>query len=49
MSLLSLCLNVEIHVEGEFFLSSDSLFEAPVTEGRKELYYCCDKAGIDVV
>ena len=49
MSLLSLCLNVEKHVEGEFFLSSDSPFEARITEGRIELHYCCDKAGIVVV
>ena len=33
MSLLSLCLNVEIHIEGEFFLSTDSPFEARVIEG----------------
>ena len=44
MSLLSLCLNGG--TEGEVFVSSDSLFQARVTEGRKELRYCCDSAGI---
>ena len=34
MSLLSLCLNVVL--EGEVFDSSDNLFQARVTEGRKE-------------
>ena len=34
MSLLSLCLNAGI--EGEVFVLSDSLFQARVTEGRKE-------------
>ena len=47
MSLLSLCF-FEIHIKGEFFLSSDSPFKARVTEGRKELYYRCHKARIVV-
>ena len=34
MSLLSLCLNAV--VEGGFFVSSGNLFQARVTEGRKE-------------
>ena len=34
MSLLSLCLNVVI--EGDVFVSSGNLFQARVTEGRKE-------------
>ena len=35
MSLLSFCLNAVI--EGEVFVSSDNLFQARVTEDRKEL------------
>ena len=34
MSVLSLCLNAVI--EGEVFVSSGNLFQARVTEGRKE-------------
>ena len=34
MSVLSLCLNEVI--EGEVFVSSGNLFQARVTEGRKE-------------
>ena len=33
MSVLSLCMNAVI--EGEVFVSSDNLFQARVTEGRK--------------
>ena len=34
ISLLSLCLNAVI--EGKVFVSSDNLFQACITEGRKE-------------
>ena len=36
MALLGLCLNAEIREEGAVFVSSDSLFQARVTEGRKK-------------
>ena len=44
MSLLSLCLNAGIGDED--VVSSDSLLQVRGTEGRKELEYFCNLAGI---
>ena len=44
MLLLSLCLKDS--TEGGFLVSSGRLFQIRVVEGRNELQYCWDLAGI---
>ena len=44
MLLLSLCLKDS--TDGEFSVSSERLFQTHVVEGRHELWYCWDLAGI---